>query len=344
VSTAYTKILLATIYMGILEKTADLMPLFKNNGRDQSEIVERLIREINNSNRSATEKVSNMIERLSIEPINNVNTFITLCESYSYIVIAYGLLSKSQAEIDGLLQKQDIDDFKEKGFSAIYYSYLVQYFLELCEDALEITDKLDGPQLAKSEVIEYWSDKMSEATNANLKYFDALIINDAAKGQNVAKEMMQAAYIENESSYMLSLLSNNLIRNIKNTNDLKINDPLHKQAALLGASIFGYIYSSSIINNYYSLGATYDYENQTLKSITRRPALYSMLDNSTEIAKENISGAQNNSLKPHLSIFHYRNGRILHEGSIEEKLEALQEFWLASIYSKIASELIRKEN
>jgi len=68
-----------------------------------------------------------------------------------------------------------------------------------------------------------------------------------------------------------------------------------------------------------------------------------MLENAIELAKENIESAKKAGATPSIAIYHYQAGKTYREGSMDDKLSALVEFWKASMYARLSTILLEKK-
>jgi hypothetical protein len=119
------------------------------------------------------------------------------------------------------------------------------------------------------------------------------------------------------------------------------DDDLPMVLVTLGSSIMSYLRSSSVIAEWYSLGVQQNDRGEKT-GVVQEKAFINMLTQAEEKAREHANAAKVATGQiPIQARLHYQNGKVLREGSLEDKLAALEEFWWASAYSQVAVMLAR---
>ena len=119
---------------------------------------------------------------------------------------------------------------------------------------------------------------------------------------------------------------------------LAISAPMEQERELMlasAAAVSGYMRSSSLVYKYYSLQAQRDAKGQLV--VAHRKALTTHLDLARARSKEaagRILATQ--GFIPEAAKAEYSLAMALRDGSDEDKLVALESFWLATFWSELA--------
>ena len=110
----------------------------------------------------------------------------------------------------------------------------------------------------------------------------------------------------------------------------------------LAAEELGYFKASTLISKWYSLGVQNDPYTGRPTAVEHEKAFMNMLTTAERKARENARAAKVAAGSiPVQARIAYQNARVLREGDLADKLQALEMFWAASSYSQTAVMLAR---
>ncbi|MCA9674572.1 MAG: hypothetical protein H6709_10780 [Kofleriaceae bacterium] len=175
------------------------------------------------------------------------------------------------------------------------------------------------------------------AAAANVTYFETLLsITDDATRNRVA--MM-------EPDYLTAYVSSNVTKMSGMPESLKSEwgeDSLAWGLFGLAAEELGYFKASTLISKWYSLGVQNDPYTGRPTAVEHEKAFMNMLTTAERKARENARAAKVAAGSiPVQARIAYQNARVLREGDLADKLQALEMFWAASSYSQTAVMLAR---
>ncbi len=181
----------------------------------------------------------------------------------------------------------------------------------------------------------------ASAAAANTAYFESLFVKEYSTKLNVSEETMVDRIMSVEPRYLVAKFAFQIGLVAAGGGEFKWGkDDLPMVLLTLSASIMSYLESSSVIADWYSLGVERD--GETVKSVGQEKAFINMLSQAEEKAREHANEAKVAiGQVPIQARIHYQNAKVLRDGSLEDKLDALEEFWWASAYSQIAVMLAR---
>lgn len=102
----------------------------------------------------------------------------------------------------------------------------------------------------------------------------------------------------------------------------------------MGNSLVSFVLSSGLIAKYYSLGGQTDDEGNIV-GVSAEKALISMLDLAEDSSLENINASAKAGAPSIMSLLYFEGGKVLREGTYENKFDALTDFWLASTEARL---------
>ncbi len=181
------------------------------------------------------------------------------------------------------------------------------------------------------------STSFQAAASANVTYFEQLagITDDATRNFAI---MMEPDYLTAFIAANLPKLGG-LAATLK---DEWKEDSLSWGLLSLAAEELGYFKASTLVSKYYSLGVRSDPYTGRAAAVENEKAFMNMLQTAEKKARENARSAKVAAGSiPVQARIAYQNGRILREGDVADKLQALELFWASSTYSQTAVMLAR---
>ncbi len=240
-----------------------------------------------------------------------------------------------------------MDRLKEMSPEALQSSEDADMLVTYLVNAITTANRTHAAVIQAKEILEYETEKSvnymcslpnvkrlatsyQSAAAAAVDYFESLA--------NITDDMVRerAALIEPDYlvSYMTSKLSdaNGVPAKLK---EKWGENSLPWRLLTLAGSQMAYFRSAQLIAKYYSLAITHDHANRP--TVTHDKAFINMLASAERSARESARAARiaTGSI-PVQSKLAYQVAQLDREGSTEEKLQALEEYWASSSFSQAA--------
>jgi uncharacterized protein len=186
----------------------------------------------------------------------------------------------------------------------------------------------------------------SSAAAANLAYFESLLVAEIARIRNSSDEEAKLLLMSREPDYLTAVMAFRL-PHVPSGLPQQLKEEwgetsLPWSLGTLSGSILSYFKTSLLIAKWYSLGVqTDDYTGIPVR-VQHDKAFMNMLANAERKSREHAHAARiTTGSIPVQARLHYQNAKMLREGSVSEKLRALELYWEASVYSQTAVMLAR---
>jgi uncharacterized protein len=185
----------------------------------------------------------------------------------------------------------------------------------------------------------------SSASTANLQYFESLFVKELATQFNVPFETAQEKFAMFEPDYLVATMAANMPNMSGLPEGLKAEwgeGSLAWGLATLAGSELSWFKTSLLISKWYSLDVDIDHDTSRPTSVGHEKAFINMLASAERTARENARAAKvaTGSIPVQARIA-YQNAKVLREGDLSDKLDALEAFWESSVYSQTAVMLAR---
>ncbi|HVR20246.1 MAG TPA: S16 family serine protease, partial [Polyangiaceae bacterium] len=183
---------------------------------------------------------------------------------------------------------------------------------------------MDGPTLERT-VAGYAS-----ASSAVFAYLDALVADQFVNEAGVSAEQSRALFAQFETEYQLGR-EMNAIAESSSSRGASIGGKLMRLAAASGAFLTG----AKLVNKYYSLGGR---PNRAGKfELENRRALSAQIDLARLSAREAAARAKARiGFVPAPARITFQSANAQREGTDDEKLKALHEYWRSTFFSELA--------
>ena len=190
--------------------------------------------------------------------------------------------------------------------------------------------------------LENWAGVFVRASQANVTYFDSLVLDQVAQEAGVRTEVLQAGFAANNFDYLVARLY--ALPAAQELLERYIASGAKARAyAQLGFALASYLASSSLVAQYYSLDAQTD-ENGNVVSIGRDRALTAMLDSAAIRTRERVAPVDDVGGDSSLATLFFQTGQSQRElGEPNEKLNALRSYWTASTYARLQTLMVQGE-
>ena len=328
---AYQRAVQAAAQAQIWLLAAELLERYATGGLDAS--INYMF-----STQSSLGELDAVMNLLGTEQPRTASDYIALFDAYMSIGQAQGLVLIANNRLETL--KQNIGDMSEDEVFgelvqlAAYYA-LARNYVQLARDSVDVgfgygTTVVDDPErVAAMEAL------LRRASDANVRYFEATIVDEYAKQFGVHPDRMKQMFMNYDYTYLYTVASNYGVQALAG----QINEPQQQMALVLGNSVSNYAQSAALVAKYYSLGAQVD-ENGDVVRIERERALADMLDLADRRAREAIN--QNGEDVPVMAVLYYETARMQRQGSPADQLDALESYWAATTLAQIQSYLAGK--
>jgi len=276
-----------------------------------------------------------MLERLKAYQPNSPEDALLAISAWSDVLSAVALDSAVSRELQVAKQSTAEDDRFTHLFMAAALLSTEKYVAKSAEDTLSFNfgKSRAAPQKVDPKALESWSGVFKRAAEANLTYFDALVLDQVAQEAGMRTEQMKNAFAANNFDYVVATYGASpgaldyLEKNIgKGTPALGY--------AQLGFAVSSYLSSSQLVAAYYSLDAKLNADGDVV-SIGRERAMTAMLDAASERAKERIAAVDKAGGDSSVPIIIFQSARAARDGTVKDKMSALGDFWKASTYARL---------
>jgi hypothetical protein len=185
----------------------------------------------------------------------------------------------------------------------------------------------------------------TSASTANLTYFETLFVREMATQVKIPFEQAQTRFAMYEPDYLVAMMSANMPNMGGLPEALKNEwkeDSIAWGLATLAGSELSFFKTSLLISKWYSLGVEPDHDTGRAASVEHEKAFVNMLVSAERSARENARAAKvaTGSIPVQARVA-YQNAKVLREGDLGDKLDALEAFWESSVYSQTAVMLAR---
>nr|WP_290668595.1 S16 family serine protease [Ardenticatena sp.] len=276
-----------------------------------------------------------VISLLETQQPRTGSDYVALFDAYLSIGQAQGLVLIANSTLDSLAENvgvmSDEELVGELAQLSAYY-VLAQNLVQLARDSVEIGFGYGGTPVEDPERVAAMEALFRRAAEANLRYFEATVVDEYADAYGVHPNQMRDLFMQIDSSYLLSVAA------LQGGEALagQLTNAEQQTALRLGNSVGNYAQSAALVAKYYSLDVELD-ENGNVASIGRERALADMLDLADQRAREAIN--MNGDDVPVMAVLAYETARLKRQGSPSEQIEALQNYWAATTLAHVQAYL-----
>lgn len=321
ISSAHNAAFTAAVLARLARAAAELDDLYLDFGLDP--LIDKL-----NASATATTQLSAVAQRIEAETPRSASDQIAIMEAFSNLSVAQGLIFQAQTAIDQLLSSPEYTE--DDALTAIYaanYNYVyAEMYLELAEESLGLGIGFGNAAPASLEVLTAISETLRRGAEANITYFESLIIDPWAQEYGIHPDIAKYYFQQADNEYLTAVAAVGGASSLAGT----MLKPDARASVNLGAALTAYSHSSSLIAKYYSLGAQID-ESGYIVGYDRQTSLADMLDLADQRARSWSSAVADQD--PIQSVYYYDNARLLRTGDAQDQLTALNFYWQSAIFS-----------
>lgn len=280
---------------------------------------------------AGSSRVQSLVERLKANVPTTTDDAMQCVTAWSVALLAVAIEARVDHDLQAL---REASSLKEQGGhlgSAVAYRSTTRLIPKLADDLLGFTFGRGRatPQKVDPAALESWAGVFRRAAEANLNYFESLVLDPVAKKYGVHPDTLKAAFAAKSLDYAKASFgaSPAAIEYLERT--------LGKTPALsyaqLGFAVSSYLSSSGLVAEFYSLDAQLD-ESGNVTGFGRERALASMLDAASDRAREQIAALESAGGDASMAVVSFKAARSQREGAsgASVRLEALKSYWEAS--------------
>jgi len=287
-------------------------------------LVDRL-----NSSSSAQTRMSAVAQRLEAENPRTAADSIAIMDSFSNLSVAQGLIFQADAALRDYANNPEATE--DDALTAIYaanYNYVyADMFLDLAETGLGIGLGFGNAPAPNLEVLTAISETLRRGAEANITYFESLIIDPWAQQYGIHPDLAKYYFQQSDNSYLTAVAAVAGASSLAGT----MMKEEARASVNLGSALTAYSQSASLIAKYYSLSAQID-EFGSVVGYDRQSTLVDMLDLADQRARQWLSSVAGED--PVQALYYYDNARLLRSGTPDEQLSALNYYWQSAILSE----------
>jgi DNA-binding transcriptional MerR regulator len=221
-----------------------------------------------------------------------------------------------------------------KTVTPIVYYDASRIYLDYVKDAQDLIGEEGSALPLAAPIVDRTVSGYASASAAVLEYFDALIVDQVANDEHIAKDEAKAFIANKETDYYLAL-KENAIALAKPEGAGSGSDGF--KLMKLGAASESFLLGGKLVNKYYSLGGRFDKDGNFV--LENRRALSGQIELARSNAREAAARAKAGAgFIPSPARLAYQMGNAEREGNDEEKLEALTAYWMSAFWSELAAQ------
>ena len=266
--------------------------------------------------------------QLARAPIGSTDDLLAVADGLGIVSQAKGL----QLATDGLTRELRGTVSDDSLVRSATIAALNRHVLQAARDRLRlITPGAESSGGLSTDAIA-WAHTMERAASANLAYFRSVSIEEMAKAMGLSVEAVTATMGSRDLTFVLAQASMTALPDLQDA--LPPGDA--GDVAALGTSIGVYAQTSALIAKAYSLKLIID-ERGDIRGVEDTASLDRLVEIAASSARANIAAAREAGLKTTVPSFYYIAARTYSDGSVDEKVEALQAYWQASLYARVGT-------
>jgi len=258
----------------------------------------------------------------------------SLLEAWGYWTVATRLAGEADSLIESLPKGDEVEGRLDSIYTAVWDYTLAAVARDSARDALELGTALRGEPLREPERLPELAEAYRRAAEANLDTIDVVVIPGLAEAWGVSTEEALATLRQSDVNYAEADAAVSAMDYLRNS----LEPGPSRDLAVLGAALVAYADSACSLAERYSLAAEYD-EDGDIIGYANEKALVNDLDFAEERAREMISLAAKGRADAALPTLYYQSGNLLGEGAPADKLDALYDYWTASLIGHVMAVL-----
>jgi len=325
IAAAYEHAFSAAALAKLAREAAELDNIYVSQGLDP------MIARLNASSTTIT-RFDAVRQKLEAEDPRTASDTIALMDAFSNLSVAQGMVFQARSAITTLQNNPDAteDDVLDTIYLANYYYVYADQFLQLAEDQESIGLGYGNAPAPNPDVLKAISETLRRGAEANVTYFETLIIEPFAQQYGVSADIAKVYFQQSDNGYLTAVAA------IAGADALAdaVNKDEAKSWVHLGSALTSYSQSAGLIAKYYSLGAQVD-DSGNIVGYDRQTSLADMLDLADQRARTLLGAVATED--PIQALYYYDNARLYRTGDATDQLTALNYYWQSAILSSTLS-------
>jgi hypothetical protein len=320
-SAAYNRAFNAALYASIGYHSAKVIEAFLAGGLDGGAKYLQAMRSVNL-------KIDGFLDRLETQQAGNLGDTAAIADAYGNVTLAMGLINLADSAL--AREAKTNEEMIAKLTEATLYYVLAEQVVELAMDSIDVGIGFGKAPAPAQASVESLAELFRRAAEANLNYFESVVINEIAEGVGAHPSVIKARFASRDFTYTFALATLNAMEPLKR----RAPSGMQGAYATLGGAVQSYTMSSVLVAKYYSLGAQID-KDGNIADVRNERAMINMLDFAEKRAKEIIGLGVAVGAEPVGPVISYDAAKIDREGDLDGKFNALQGYWSAALQGQM---------
>jgi uncharacterized protein len=320
-SAAYNRAFNAALYASIGYHSAKVIEAFLAGGLDGGAKYLQAMRSVNL-------KIDGFLDRLETQQAGNLGDTAAIADAYGNVTLAMGLIKLADSAL--AREAKTNEEMVAKLTEATLYYVLAEQVVELAKDSIDVGIGFGKAPAPAQASVESLAELFRRAAEANLNYFESVVINEIAEGVGAHPSVIKARFAARDFTYTFALATLNAMEPLKR----RAPSGMQGAYATLGGAVQSYTMSSVLVAKYYSLGAQID-QDGNIAGVRNERAMINMLDFAEKRAKEIIGLGVAVGAEPVGPVISYDAAKVDREGSLDDKFNALQGYWSAALQGQM---------
>jgi predicted S18 family serine protease len=283
-----------------------------------------------------TLKIEVMLEQLGARTPATLGEVVTLADAYGNLGLAMGLIEMGDTTLEYKTSSREQGVLKVAA-AAWMYAYADQT-IDITKDVLDIGVSHGKAPAPSPEKVQSLAELFRRAAEANLKYFESVVIDEYAQEMGVHPDRAKNIFAYYDFNYTFAYAAAQAMEPMKK----RTRGDTATTYATLGGALNSYVASSLLVARYYSLGLKMD-EDGNIATVENEAALTHMLSFAEKRAQEVIGRAVAVEGEPVQPILRYDDARAHQEaGDTLQRFSALTGFWSAALQGQVITTLTGK--
>ena len=329
-SAAYSKALEATQNASVGYQTSKVIEAFATGGMDAAITYLKSMQTVNL-------KADALLDRLQTQKPLTLSDAIALGDAYGSVNLAMGLSSLAGDVLQTKVTSNE-EALTVLAMATLIYA-LADHSVELSKDAIDLGWGSGTAPAPSEETIASLAELFRRAADANLSYFDSVVLGEIAQGAGVHVDVVKQKFAYQDVTYLFaksSMLNLNALRQ-------RAGPGQAGMYAVFGGSLNSYALSSLLVAKYYSLGVQRD-KDGNVTGVENERAMINMLDFAEKRSRETIALAKSLNAEPVHPVLYYEEGKARREGDTDQKFSALTSYWQSVMQAMAIAILSGKAN
>ena len=220
--------------------------------------------------------------------------------------------------------------------SPVYSLVIAEVNMRLADESLAMQAVLGRKGAVGRKGRERFSTLFTRAAQANLHYFESVYVDQVARSKGISRDLALQQVLRTDRSYMTARAHLGL----SEIAQLGAGTTA-QELAKLASGMASYFLSSSLVAQYDSFGLQRDATSGQPLRVGNEDVFWRMLALAERKAREHAARARKKTGRiPIPALVSYQIGRVYQaRPDLPDKLEALEMFWRASMWSQLAANL-----